>query len=192
MMKKYFSILNIVIFASLLSLNLSASEGAEAHALDVLHEIVYPLINFGILLFVLIYFLKKPAKEFFLARSKTLAEDIEKAAHEKQEVEAVFKSYEQRLANIDQEIASLTQNFKNEGELLKQKIIEEAGKSAKHIEEVARWVSNHELNKAREDLKAEMADRVLQLTQKMMEKNLEPADRQKLLQKNLQSLGGNA
>ncbi len=191
-MKRYFSI-SIFLFSSLVSSSLAfASEGAEAHSLDILGDIVYPLINFGILLFVLIYFLRQPAKDFFLTRSKVLAEEIEKAAHEKQEIEALYRAHEKRLSNIDQEIATLTQNFKSEGELLKQKIIEEAGRASQHIEEVAHWVSNHELNKAREDLKAEMADRVLQLTQKMMEKNLESADRQKLLQKNLQSLGGNA
>ncbi len=188
-MKKlsYFTSLMTVLLAAPL---LQAAEGS--HTINPMSDIIYPWINFIILLSLLIFLLKKPAKEFFLARSKNVAQDIEQAAHEKHEAEAKYLNYDRRLKNIESEMDALLQSLKKEGELARQKIVEEAQNSSKRIEDTSRWIVNQEIRKAKEALKEKSVQIIAERAEQLVRDNLQAKDRQSLVEKALNKLEGAA
>ena len=170
----------------------AAEEVHTTHSINALNDIVYPWINFIILLALLIYFLKNPAKDFFLARSKKIAQEIEQAAHEKHDAEARYLNYDRRLKNIGTEMDALLQTLKKEGELARQKIVEEAQSSSKRIEEISRWIVNQEIRKAKESLKEKAVQIIAERAEQLVKDKLQAQDRQTLMDKALNKLEGAA
>lgn len=175
-----------------LSPSLALAAEGSGHGGNAMNDIVYPWINFIILLSLLIYFLRKPAKEFFLARSKKVAEEIEQAAHEKHEAEALYLNYDRRLKNIESEMDKLLQSLKAEGELAREKIVDEAKKSAKRIEETTHWIINQEIRKAKESLKEKAVQIIAERAEQLVKENLQAQDRKNLMDKSIQKLEGAA
>ncbi len=170
----------------------AAEEVHTTHSINALNDIVYPWINFIILLALLIYYLKNPAKDFFLARSKKIAQEIEQAAHEKHDAEARYLNYDRRLKNIGTEMDALLQTLKKEGELARQKIVEEAQSSSKRIEEISRWIVNQEIRKAKESLKEKAVQIIAERAEQLVKDKLQAQDRQTLMDKALNKLEGAA
>ncbi len=192
-MKKLILLLNGALACILLTGFLFAAETShEAHAVDTLNDIVYPWVNFIILLALLIFFLRKPAKDFFLSRSMQIAREIEQAAQEKHEAEAKYLNYDRRLKNMESEIDSLMQLLKKEGELARKKIVEEAELSSKRIEETTRWIATQEIRKAKETLKEKAIQIITQRAEEFVKKNLQEQDREILVGKALDKLEGAA
>lgn len=160
------------------------------HSINAMSDIVYPWINFVILLSLLIYFLKKPAKEFFLARSKKVAQEIEQAAHEKHDAEAKYLNYDRRLKNIESEMDTLLQSLKKEGDLAREKIVEEARSSSKRIEDTTRWIVNQEIRKAKVALKEKSVQIIAGRAEQLVKENLQTQDRHHLVDKALNKMEG--
>lgn len=183
------SLLSILVanlaFASLAQ---AAEEAHATHSINAMSDIVYPWINFIILLTLLIFLLKKPAKDFFLSRSKKVAQDIEQSAHEKHEAEARYLNYDRRLKNIESEMDKLLQSMKQEGELVRAKIIEEAQSASKRMAETAQWIANQEIRKAKESLKEKAVQIISEQAGQMVKENLQDKDRQNLMGKALNKL----
>lgn len=187
-MKKLTTLFNIILLNGTTSLAFAAEEASSPHAVNALNDIVYPWINFIILLSLMIYFIRKPAKEFFLARSQKVAQEIEQAAHEKHDAEAKYLNYDRRLKNIESEMDTLLQSLKKEGELARQKIMDEAQNSSKRIEETTHWIVNQEIRKAKEDLKKKSVEIIAQKAQQLVKENIQASDRGPLLDKAINKL----
>ncbi len=166
------------------------SEEGAPHALDLLHEVIFPWVNFILLIALLAYLLRRPLGLFLTQRSQDVASEIEKAAHEKQEVQAQSMHYEKRLQNIEKEVAELTSALRNEGELVRQKMIEEAKSSVKRIEETARMIANHEVLKAKEQLKKETVELASEWAEKAIGQSLTPQKREKMIADEMIKLEG--
>lgn len=187
-MKKLFHLSLASLTFAFLPLAQAAEEAHAAHSVNTLRDIIYPWINFVILLSLLIYFLRKPAKDFFLARSKKVAEEIEQSAHEKHEAEARYLNYDRKLKNIESEMDKLLQSLKEEGELTQKKIVEEAKSSAKRIAETTQWIVNQEIRKAKEELKQKAVQIISAQAEQMVRQNVQAQDRQHLMDKALNKL----
>jgi len=159
---------------------LSAETGG-AHQINVIKEIVFPFINFAILLTLLVVLLRRPLKDFLLTRSKKIAQEIEHAAQEKQEAEARAMNYERRLKNIESEMAQLVESFKKEGELARERIIAEANLSAERIQATAELIARQEIVKAKERLKEEAVQLSAEWAERLIRENLKAQDRERMV-----------
>jgi F-type H+-transporting ATPase subunit b len=173
-------------------LSFGSEGGHEEASLNVLHQVVFPYINFILLIGLLVYLLKRPAQDFFLARSKKIAQEIEKAAHEKNEAEAGYLNYERRLKNIETEVEEFVAALKKEGELARNKIIEEAHLSSQRLQETARRIAELETLKVRENLREKAVDLSVEWTEKLIRENLTSADRERMVKDYLKRLEGHA
>ncbi len=160
----------------------------EHESINILKEIVFPFINFGLLVAALVYLLKRPLKDFLLARSKKIAESIEQAAQEKQQAEAKALNYEKRLQNIEKEIQELIHSFQKEGELVRQKIMEEAQSSSQRIQSTAELISRQEYLKVKERLKQEMVGLATTWAEKLVREQMNPKDLENRIQKTVKEV----
>ena len=67
-------------------------------------QLFLQFINFAVLVAALVYFLRKPLKEYLLKRHDTVKEKIEEADRLLREAEEAKKKYEERLSKLDGEI----------------------------------------------------------------------------------------
>jgi len=92
------------------------------------------------------------------------------------------------MNGIEKEISSLTETLKKEGELTKEKIIEEAKVSSQRTEEITKWIGDQEFKKSREKLKEEMISLASQAAEKMIREKLNPEDQEKRIKNSLNRL----
>ncbi len=115
------------------------------------------LLNAGILYYLLIRFAKKPVGEALKARKATILRGMEEAGKMKSDAEARLAEYEQKLANIDQEIERVRGEMRSAGQAERTRILAEAKEKRTRMERDAQVLLSQELKAAREELLAETA-----------------------------------
>ena len=158
---------------------LAASEGGEHHGPGM--AVVYHAINFAILVGLLFYFLRKPAKEFFASRATLIRTNIDDARLRKEEAAQKYAEYEQRLKSIEQEMQGLINGLKQDGELERKRLLETAEQQASSLQNNSQRMLQQELRKAKEDLKREAVGLAGQLAEDLIRQNLTPEDQGRIV-----------
>ncbi len=70
-------------------------------------SLIAPATNVLLLLGALIYFLRKPAKEFFASKSSSIHEMLERASSKAKEAEAMMEIQRKKTSGADEEIKNL-------------------------------------------------------------------------------------
>lgn len=135
---------------------------------------IYAVINFLILLVILYYFLRRPAREFFCTRSVSTKMAVETAKKHYQESYRRLEEIEARLKNVDVEGKELIHRIKKEAELEKQKLIALARDMAEKIKSDARRIAEQEVKKARQSLRAQASQLVIQLAEEAIAREITP------------------
>jgi len=143
---------------------------------------VFKVINFGILMVILIRFLKKPLGNFLRNRQLKIKQALEDARKAKAQAEQKMQEYEKRLANIDTEIERIHRTLKEEGEKEKAKIIQEAEQMAARIRQKAQATAQKEIRVAQRILREEIADLAVRLAEEMLKRGMTKADQKKLVE----------
>lgn len=153
-------------------------------------NLFFRFIEFLILAGLLFALLRKPAKDFFAARAQTLGKAVEEAHKAHQAAWVQHEEVNRRLKNLENETKQIMASFREEGEEEKKKLVSQAEEFAEKIKEDASLVADGEVKKAKEELK-EMAIRLSgDLAYKMVEKEMKPEDRERLIGNYLENLRG--
>ncbi|MEI6805029.1 MAG: ATP synthase F0 subunit B [Myxococcaceae bacterium] len=121
----------------------------------------WTLLTFGIFVFFVIRFTKKPLALFLEERSDNIKNAIEEAKLAKLDAAAKLKQYEQRLLDLDAEILKMKSDFQHQGELERSRLKLDATKIAEQIQKESAESLKAEVSRALLDLKQEIAHRVL-------------------------------
>ncbi len=167
------------------------ASGGEGHADSgaLLKDFLYRVFNFAIVVGVLVYFLKKPLKRGLSGRREEIEKALAEAARVKQEAEAKFAEYDQKLAKANAEIAGISEAIKREGELEKEKIIASAREMAIKIEADAEKAAALEVAKARKELQTEAVRLAVELSEDLLKKNFTSEDDTRLIDEYMQKVG---
>ena len=158
----------------------------------------YRIINFIIFASILVYFLRKPLKEFWAARSLAIKYSVEKSLRLKEEAAQKLAEVEKRYSKINDEVQSLVKAIEEETVLEKKQIEEEAKAQTKRIQEDAEKIAQQEIKRAREGLKFDVIYQSIALAEKLVSEKINSEDQQKLTdqfvaeikEKSLQEVGG--
>jgi F-type H+-transporting ATPase subunit b len=166
-----------------------AASGASEHHGPSIHEIWFPLGNFLIYAFIIARYALPAVRGFLNSRRQEVVATIEEASAKKQQAEAFVREYRARLAGLDNEAAAIIASLRQDGELLKNKLLEEAKTLAAKIKEDARFLADQEFNVARQKLREEMADRAEAESRALAQRNLSAADQGRLVEDFIQNIG---
>jgi F-type H+-transporting ATPase subunit b len=139
------------------------------------------LPNFLILCTLLWYFGRGPLKEHLVARRAALAEAIAGAERRRLEAEDRHREYEEKLLRIEQEIASLLQTLREEGEREKERVLLKAREEAERIKHDAEFTAKQELRKAQAALREEAAALTVELAEKIIRQTITGEDQERIL-----------
>ena len=140
------------------------------------------LLNFGVLLFILIWFGGRALSKAFRNRHNQLRTDIESAAGERERAEQRFREQDARLANLEQELAALRAAVKEEGMRERVRLLAGADEKAKRIQDETRFQLDQQVKEAEQRLRAEVASTAVKVADELLKRSVSADDERRLAQ----------
>jgi F-type H+-transporting ATPase subunit b len=138
------------------------------------------LINFGVLLFLLIWFGGRAMNKALRARHEQLKGDIGEAARLRDEATRKFQAQEQRVTDLEKEIAALRASIRQDAEREQARLLEGAQERAKRIQEDMRIQLDQQVKEAESLLRAEVASASVRLAEELVRKSVNTEDERRL------------
>ena len=171
-----------------------ASEGGgeEAASLgEILKGYIWPIINFLILVYVLVFFIKKmDLKGFFKKRTELIEQSLREAREAKELAQKALAEVEERLKTKDSEIEQIIASARQSGEKEKARLVEEGDKLKARILEQAKTNIDYEVKRAKEAIKEEAVEIAMELAEKKLKEKLSKDEQLKLLEESLAKIEG--
>jgi len=179
-MKKRNSFLTIlsVLIVILISVGIAfASSGeGEGGGSEAWIGLAKKTFNFVVLIGLLYWLLAAKIKDFFVGRRAEIKESLEKSVEVKAEAEKKYREYSEKLDKAALEIDGIFEMIKAQGVTEKQKIIEDAERTAKKMKEDASARIEQEMKKATEELKAQAIELSVRMAEEIIKKNITKDD----------------
>ncbi len=144
-------------------------------------DFMWRCINLILFLFIIYKLAGKRIKDFFSSRREQIYSELHDLEKRKADAEKELKKVEDSIANIDQEKQEILDQARAQGEVLKQQIIEKAYEEAERIKQQAERKAKQEMQQAIDEIRAEMADKVIESAEKMITKRLTKKEHEKLI-----------
>lgn len=189
MRSKTTSMLLAVVLVTLLSGVACAASGGPADSGVLLKDFLFRVLNFGIMVALLAYFLTKPLRKGLAGRREAIEKALAEAKQAREEAEARFAEYDRKLSQATEEIAEISAAIRREGELEKQKIIANAKEMAAKIERDAEKAASLEVAKARTELQREAVQLAVGVAEQLLKKNFTKDDDARLIDEYMQKVG---
>jgi len=141
----------------------------------------WQVANTLLLLGVLIYFARKPVLAFLASRRDTIAKNLESSAQLLAESERRLAEWNQKAANLDQEVSAIRDATRRAAEAERDRILADARVTAERVRQSASAVAARELRKAQESLRREAADLAIELAAKLLREQVNDGDRKRLV-----------
>jgi F-type H+-transporting ATPase subunit b len=187
---RYLSIVTVLLITCHLSLvTVFASEGGE-HVAFTWKDWLWPVINFAFLLFILVFFARKPFAEYFKNRTELIEKSLKEATEAKELAQKTLNEVRERLKNTDSEIGQIIESAKKAGEKEKEAIIADGERLKANILEQAKANIDFELQKAKEKIKSEAAMMALELAEKQIKEKLGQKEQEALIDDYIKRLEG--
>lgn len=158
-----------------------AEHGGEAPAKGWVATDTYKVINFAVLAAVLIYLLRKPVKKGLNNRIESIKNQLEELEAKKKAAEEELAKYNQKFQQLDQEAQQIIDQYIQQGNEAKARIIAEAEAAAEKLQEQARRNIEHEFGKARRELQDEVIEKALAQAESMIKDKISRQDQERLV-----------
>ena len=147
------------------------------------------LLNFGVLLFILIYFGGRAMNKALRARHEQLKNDIGEAARLRDEAKGKFEAQERRIGDLEKEIAALRASMRQDAEREQARLVESAHEKAKRIQEELRFQLDRQVKEAELVLRGEVATASVKLAEELLRRSVTTDDQRRLAQEFVAGFG---
>lgn len=167
-------------------------EGDQGHgySTDKWLDLGKRALNAVFVLAVLVFLLKKPLGQALSGRTRQIREDLESLEAKKKEAEAELQTVMGRLEAVQNEKDQVIQEFIAQGETEKARILEEAQTAAERLRQQARMSIDQEVDKAKAELRDEIADQAATRALELIQSNISDSDRDRLVDDYLKQVQG--
>lgn len=165
-----------------------AHHGGHSLTHSQIMNFVWHILNFSILAFVLVKFLRKPISDALTGRQQGIRAQFEELDAKRVEAERMYAEYEKKLSGMDAEAKRILQTFLEQGEAEKARIIAQAEESAKRIKAQAELYVQQELSKATAQLQKEVSDMAVAMAEEIVRKNITEEDQHRLIAEYLEKV----
>ena len=155
-----------------------ASEGGHG---SYWKDYLFQIVNFVLLMAILIKFIRPPLKGYLEKRHNQVKEELEKAKELSEAAEKAYQVAQQRLENLDKEIAAIREQMMKEVELEREKLLEEAEQKAALMRAQAEQALKEEIIQIKKRLKEEISLEALEKAEKLIQKTMTSEDQRRLV-----------
>ena len=146
-----------------------------------LPDLLWRTVNFVIFAGILYKLAAKPIKTFFAGRKTEISTELQDLETEKIKVQRALKEAKAQLAAVAAERDGIMQQYIAEGEAEKAKIIEKAEQTAQRLKDMAVMTIEGETKKAAAELKKEIVETAVKLSEQIIKEKIVPEDQQRLV-----------
>lgn len=141
----------------------------------------YRVINFLVLAGLVFFLLRKPVSQFLGDRIKGIQEQLKELEQKKIEAEKKLAEYAGRLEALSTESDQIIEEYRRQGESMRDNILKAAEAAAAKLESQARRNIEHEFKKARIELEVEIMEKAISRAEDMLRKNITDQDQERLV-----------
>lgn len=165
-------------------------EGGAEHSVSFLHDWLPRIINFGILAVVLIYFSRKPIRDFFKARTAAIEKSMQESKETKERALSALAEMEQKVKDVESETKRIVDDARARGEQDKQSLFEEGKKLVQDVQVQVKTAVDIEVQKAKTSLAVEAALLSIDLAEDGIKEKMTSEDRERILREYVNRVGG--
>ena len=169
-----------VLVSGLLPQDVFAAE--ESGGWRPIYDIVMLWINFGILAFLLIKFLRIPIRDFFETKKDEVVAEIRRIEAEKEKAVARVQEAQSLLADHEERLERIKSRILQEGQRAKEKIIADAHEQSRVMMEEAKRRIDNRIYQAKQELRGELVDTAIDIASKRLPGEVTEDDHQKYIQ----------
>jgi F-type H+-transporting ATPase subunit b len=140
------------------------------------------LLNFGALLFILIWFGGRAMNKALRARHDQLKAEVEEAARQHAAAEQRLREQDARMANLEKELATLRASIKDEAQREQARILTGAEERAKRISEDTKFQLDQQVKEAELRLRQEAASTAMKVADEVLRRSVGAEDDRRLAQ----------
>jgi F-type H+-transporting ATPase subunit b len=170
-----------VFFFAAISLALGSEGGGGGEEGSRLWELVWRIVNFIILAAILYKLSADKIRKYFSERSSDIAKLLDDVDKAKKETEAKYAEYQNKIADVEKEIGEIRNLLVGEIEKEKSRIIEEGKIASEKIIVQAKESAQHEVEKAREDLKEAVAEMACKMASDIITEKITADDQKRIV-----------
>ncbi len=146
------------------------------------------IVDFIIFVFLLVKFTKKPLQSTFENRHATIKRSISEAAERFDKAQTLHRSFQAKLANVEQEAADLIASGKADGTTEKNRLLQEAQDSVGKMKGDSSRLLDQESVRARARLQAQTVLKALNQAERVLEQQLNAEDQSRLIEQAIADL----
>ncbi len=146
-------------------------------------------VNLVILLGVLVYFLKDSVRNFLVARKGSISSEIDHAQQTISDAKKKYEEYAEKLRGIEQEIDSIKDAIRKQGETEREEILRHANIASEHLKKEAQDTIQFEIDRARREVQSEVVTIALTIAEKVIKENLNESDKERFIEDFTNNLG---
>lgn len=152
---------------------------------------IFTWANLIILVLIMKKLLFKPVLKMLEARDKEVSEMYREAETAQSSAQSLEKEYSEKLSSAKEEAAKIMKDAKHDATLRGEEIVGEAKREASAILEKAQKEIEREKEAAISEIKNDIASIAVDIAQKVIEKDLQESDHEKLVSEFIDSWGEN-
>lgn len=174
-----------------LALSLLAADPAmaseEGHALPW-GDFAWRVVNIVIFVAILWHFTGKLCVNFFRGRKQGIKDGIDDLTARREKAQENLAEIEKRIANLEEEREAILAESKAQAEALREDIIAKAKVQAEQIVAMARVTAESEAQSMMQQMRATIADELIDATRERLEKSLNKSKHEKLIENSLKKV----
>jgi F-type H+-transporting ATPase subunit b len=172
-------LLTVLVFA-LVPAFAYASGGGGAHEGGV-GDLWWRVLNFIVLAVVIYKLSAKAIANFFVGNRASIKNSLDEAVAAKEEAEKKLAEHSTRLDKATAEIQGIADMIKAQGLVEKEKIIEEAKRTAEKLKEDSEARIDQEFKRALHKLRKEATELSVTMAEEILERNIEAKDHENMV-----------
>jgi F-type H+-transporting ATPase subunit b len=184
-----FNLAGTILFAAV-ALASEAAPGGHEETMTFTGDWLPRLVNFGIIAAVVVYFGRKPIRDFFVGRSAEIAKSIEDSKETRERAVAALVEMEKKVKDFEAETARLVADAQSRGEKDKQALIEEGRKIAQDVQAQVKQGVDIEVQKAKASLAVEASLLSLDLAEGRIKEKIGSQDHERIVKEYIAKMGG--
>jgi F-type H+-transporting ATPase subunit b len=157
------------------------AQASEESGGGLAEQLLWPAFNLVVLIVVLVYFARKPLRDYFASRRSEIQSELTGAADQLAEAEATYAKWQRRLADLEADLEGIRAASRQRAETERDKIVSDARAAAERIRRDASVAVEMEFRRARGKLREEATQLAIELATERLEREVTDADRDRLL-----------
>ena len=157
-------------------------EEHAAHPVFQVKTFILQLVNFGVLLFLLIYFGGRAMNKALRTRHQQLETEVAEAARLRRQAQEKADTQDRRLAELEKEVAMLRSTMREEAAREQARMLAGARERAQRVQDDMRLQLAQQIKAAEMLLRAEVASVSVRLAEQLARKAVDTQDERRLAQ----------